>query len=124
MNFLLRNQFLVIFFVFFVLDSVLFVSGLVAVPFFSGGVSVFLRSNALFSQSLMLAEVSILAVFAYTTYMTPVRSLKKEIALFLTGSKNGAELQTEHLNPDIRFIISFFNKSLEILKSFKEEFQT
>jgi sigma-B regulation protein RsbU (phosphoserine phosphatase) len=27
------------------------------------------------------------------------------------------------MNPDVRFVINFFNKSLEILKNFKEEFK-
>ncbi len=29
----------------------------------------------------------------------------------------------DNMNPDVRFVINFFNKSLEILKNFKEEFK-
>lgn len=72
---------------------------------------------------LAIIEILILSLLAYVTSIKPVRGLKKEIAFFLTGSKRGGSLLVGNMNPDVRFVINFFNKSLEILKNFKEEFK-
>ncbi len=71
-------------------------------------------------------SLQLLAIFivAYTTLISPINRLKKEIALFLTGGKKGSQLALISRNPEMRFIIGFFNKSLEILKNFKEELQS
>ncbi|MDD2891902.1 MAG: SpoIIE family protein phosphatase [Candidatus Gracilibacteria bacterium] len=112
MNFLLRN----IFFIF----AILFL-----------GIDIFfVFSNDFLTEKyipyvfvIAILEVSILSSLAYYSSIKPIRSLKKEIALFLTGAHQGGNLAVENLNPDVRFVTNFFNKSLEILKNFKEEFK-
>lgn len=75
---------------------------------------------------MIVLSFQLIAIFimAYTTLISPINRLKKEIALFLTGGKKGSQLALISRNPEMRFIIGFFNKSLEILKNFKEELQS
>jgi len=61
---------------------------------------------------------------AQFSLLSPIVKLKREIALFLTGGKRGASLELASRNPEMRFIVGFFNRSLEILKNFKEELQS
>ena len=56
-----------------------------------------------------------------TIYINPIRQLRKEIALFLTGAKDESNLSITGLNEDANFITNFFNKSLQILRNFKDE---
>lgn len=71
-----------------------------------------------------IGEIAILSLLAYLTSIKPIRSLQKEIAFFITGSKQGGAITVGNMNPDVRYVITFFNKSLEILRNFKEEFKS
>lgn len=117
MAFLLRNLFLLIFIFFVGFDGVFFASSFMDTP-----IIFFWNLQEVF-PIIALTQMSILTVFAHFTYIKPLRGLKREIALFLAGSKNGGKFRAGNINPDIRFITSFFNKSLEILKNFKDEFK-
>ncbi len=119
MNFLLRNLFF-IFVLFFVILNSLFVFWDVFLP---PDWSSLFQLYSSYAPILAIIEILILASLAYVTSIKPIRSLKKEIAFFLTGSKQGSSLVVSNMNPDVRFVINFFNKSLEILKNFKEEFK-
>lgn len=119
MNFLLRNLFFLVF-SFFLLSDIALIVWKDAI--FSG-FSFISNEEVNYVMILALLEISILATIAYYTAIMPVRDLKKEIALFLTGSKENKSSTTTNLNPDIRFISNFFHKSLEILRNFKEEFK-
>lgn len=109
MNFLFRNLFFVFALVFLTLDGL----------FLFGGVLI----GAEYISAIAIVEILILSGLAYLTSIKPIHSLKKEIAFFLTGSKQWGVLTVGNMNPDVRFVINFFNKSLEILKNFKEEFK-
>jgi hypothetical protein len=69
-------------------------------------------------------EIIIMYAVAQFSILSPIIKLKREIALFLTGGKRGSSLDLVSRNPEMRFIVNFFNKSLEILKNFKEELQS
>lgn len=115
MNFLLRNLFFLFAFLFLALDAFLVLGGDI-LP----GFSELPQTSVVLVAAL---EIIVLSGLAYLTSIKPVKSLKKEIALFLAGSKQAGALTVGNVNPDVRFVINFFNKSLEILKSFKEEFK-
>lgn len=57
-------------------------------------------------------------------YIEPIRILRTEIAHFLAGVQSPRKLDTTSQNPDISYVGNFFHRSLEILKNFKEEFQS
>jgi serine phosphatase RsbU (regulator of sigma subunit) len=119
MNFLLRNLFFIFVFFFLLIDSVfLFGEGILPTDIFT-----ILESYKAYIPVISILEILILSGLAYVTSIKPIRSLKKEIAFFLTGSKQWGTLTVGNMNPDVRFVINFFNKSLEILKNFKEEFK-
>ncbi len=62
--------------------------------------------------------------FVQRTYIRPILLLRTEIAYFLAGVQSPKRLETKNLNPDLSYVGSFFHRSLEILKNFKEEFQS
>lgn len=57
-------------------------------------------------------------------YIEPIRILRTEIAHFLAGVQSPRKLDTTSQNPDVSYVGNFFHRSLEILKNFKEEFQS
>lgn len=73
MNFLFRNLFFVFAFIFLALDG-LFLFGDALI-------------SAEYTSVIAIVEILILSGLAYLTSIKPIHSLKKEIAFFLTGSK-------------------------------------
>lgn len=119
MNFLLRNLFFIFVLLFLIIDGIFLFGDSLLPP----DLSALLQGNTAYISIIAILEILTLSGLAYLTSIKPVRSLKKEIAFFLTGSKQGGTLTVGNVNPDVRFVINFFNKSLEILKNFKEEFK-
>ncbi|MDD2515750.1 MAG: PP2C family protein-serine/threonine phosphatase [Candidatus Gracilibacteria bacterium] len=63
----------------------------------------------------------IVILFAYFQIIfVPLKELSGKIALFLTGSESG-KIKKRIFNNDIKFITSFLEKILELIKNFKEE---
>ncbi len=60
----------------------------------------------------------------FKSLIKPIIELKKEISIFLSWIKKWEQIQFSWSNPDLNFIIQFFNKSLGILKNFKEELKS
>lgn len=119
MNFLFRNLFFILVLACLLVNG-LFLFGDIILP---GEWQSYLQMYTIYIPMIAMGEIILLSSLAYFTSIKPVRSLKKEIAFFLTGSKQGGALMVGNMNPDVRFVINFFNKSLEILKNFKEEFK-
>jgi len=71
--------------------------------------------------SIILIEFIVFYAFVKSVIIHPINELKKEIASFLTWWKINKKFEIKSANPSIQYIASFFNKSLEILKNFKEE---
>ncbi len=63
-------------------------------------------------------------VFIYSALLSPIIQLKKEIALFLAWEKKWQKMTINSSNPIMQTVLNFFNKSLEILKNFKEELRS
>lgn len=71
-----------------------------------------------------VVELAILFVLMQFVYVMPIAVLRKEIAYFLAGARQTKRLEASPLNPDLSYVTSFFHRSLEILKNFKEEFKS
>jgi len=91
-------------------------------------IAFFAQLNFLFKQGiffgLTLTFWGLLYLFLKKTYIDPIRILRTEIAHFLAGVKSPKRLDTNLQNQDISYVGNFFHRSLEILKNFKEEFQS
>jgi len=70
---------------------------------------------------IIFLEFTIFYIFVNSIILSPINELKREIASFLTWWKVNQKFAIKSANPSIQYIIWFFNKSLEILKNFKEE---
>lgn len=69
----------------------------------------------------ILIEFGVFYTFINSIIVSPINALKREIASFLTWGKINKRFEVKSANPSMQYIIWFFNKSLEILKNFKEE---
>lgn len=79
--------------------------------------------EAVYISLLFTIALAFLMTLTYLLFVVPVGSLRKQIALFLIGSNKSSDpIQAFH--PDIIFLNNFFQKSLEILKTFKSELQS
>lgn len=83
MNFLLRNLFFILVFLFLIING-LFLFGEIILP---TSWYTLLQSYMLYIPLLAIMEILVLSGLAYFTAIKPVHGLKKEIAFFLTGSK-------------------------------------
>ena len=79
------------------------------------------KENELALALTLYSQIIIVLFYIRAVYVVPIYSLKKEIALFLTGARSEDSLSVSGLNSDANFIINFFNKSLQILRNFKDE---
>ena len=87
--------------------------------------AVALRNNPWLFSEILFIELTILFTAFQALVIAPVRSIKGEIAKFLTGQKTQEGMKhTKALNSDVEFLQTFFGKSLEILKAFKEEYRS
>lgn len=77
---------------------------------------------SLYYLVIMIFEIVVIYFFTFTSIIKPISDLKREIAQFLTWWKKWQSLEFSGANPEIKYIISFFNRSLEMLKNVKEEF--
>lgn len=69
-------------------------------------------------------EIIFLLFFIKSSFLDPINEIKKEIALFLTWWKRWEKIIISSSNPSMQYIVSFFNKALEILKNFKDELRS
>lgn len=81
----------------------------------------FRKENEFIIGLLLYSQIGLVLYYIRNVYVLPIYSLKKEIALFLSGSHSEDTLSISGLNSDANFIINFFNKSLQILRNFKDE---
>jgi serine phosphatase RsbU (regulator of sigma subunit) len=77
--------------------------------------------NAIITSSIILIQLPLLYAIVYMAYIGPVQKLNQEIAKFMTGISEEASLSPNSLSKGMNDIISFFIKSLQILKVFKQE---
>jgi serine phosphatase RsbU (regulator of sigma subunit) len=74
--------------------------------------------------SLSIILTSLLYFVARIYFANPIRILRTEIAYFLAGITDKKRIDTTSFTADSAYVISFFYRSLDILRNFKEEFQS
>ena len=57
-------------------------------------------------------------------FAVPIHQLRQEIAYFLAWVTGKPRINTDGYAPDAAYVVSFFYRSLDILRNFKEEFQS
>ncbi len=80
MNFLLRNIFFLFVLIFLIINGLLIGGDILLPPEWNSLVAPFVSHAAIIA----IFQICILSALAYMTSIQPIRSLKKEIALFLT----------------------------------------
>jgi len=89
-----------------------------------GGVwlfSSFAQGNPFFTSAILVSQLPIFYFIIYRSYIGPVQKINLEIAKFMTGIKGDPQLEVNSLSRAMNQLVSFFTKSLQILKVFKDE---
>lgn len=84
-------------------------------------------TQSLIACIFLLVSISLTALLyfvAHTYFANPIRILRAEIAYFLAGITDKKRIDTSRFTTDSAYVISFFYRSLDILRNFKEEFQS
>ncbi len=69
----------------------------------------------------ILIQLPIIYFVLYKSYIQPLEQLNQSIAKFMTGVDEDVNLNPDSWNKGMNYVISFFVKSLQILKVFKQE---
>jgi serine phosphatase RsbU (regulator of sigma subunit) len=80
-----------------------------------------LIDSPIITAMLVLIQLPILYFVVYKAYIYPVQQLNQEIARFMTGMQDDTTLAPNAWSKGMNYVISFFTKSLQILKVFKQE---
>jgi serine phosphatase RsbU (regulator of sigma subunit) len=89
-----------------------------------GGIGFFrdyASSNLFFASLIILVQLPLCYFVVYKSYIGPVQRLNREIAKFMTGIQENIQIEPNSLSQWMNSLTSFFIKSLQILKVFKEE---
>lgn len=70
---------------------------------------------------LCIVQIPFIYAVLYYSYISPVQVLNKSIARFYTGLDDEPKLPTNLWSQGMNNVVTFFGKSLQILKVFKEE---
>lgn len=81
----------------------------------------FAQQSTFVVATIVLSQLPIFYFIIYKSYIWPIQALNREIAKFMTGAKEELEIQPTTLSGGMNHLISFFIKSLQILKVFKDE---
>ncbi|MBP9812215.1 serine/threonine-protein phosphatase [Candidatus Gracilibacteria bacterium] len=81
----------------------------------------FVNSAPLLSSGIILAQLPILYYIVYRAYIGPIQKLNQSISRFMTGIDEEPVLEANAWSKGMNYVISFFIKSLQILRIFKKE---
>ncbi len=87
----------------------------------SGFLSGFVKTLPVPAWALLLLGTPILYLIIYKAYIGPIQKLNQSIAKFMTGIDEEPDLIPNSWSKGMNYIITFFIKSLQILKVFKQE---
>lgn len=59
----------------------------------------------------------------WSLVLSPILKLRRQVAGFLAGARSSSSLKLPKGYPELAYIVTFFNKSFEILWKFKDEFK-
>ncbi len=74
-----------------------------------------------FFTLLVVLQLPFLYIVVYLAYIWPVQVLNQSIAKFMAGIDEDPNIHINSLSKGMNYIVSFFIKSLQILKVFKQE---
>lgn len=86
-----------------------------------GFASEFAQNNRFMVSLIMMLQIPALYFTVYFAYIRPINLLNKDIARFMTGSQEEIVTFPNSWSKWMNYLISFFIKSLQILKVFKQE---
>ena len=69
----------------------------------------------------MFFQIPIIFTIVYQSYIGPIEKLNKNIARFYTGIDEAPDMKLDSWSSGMNNVILFFQKSLEILRVFKDE---
>lgn len=78
-------------------------------------------SHVFIISIIILLQLPAIYFVIYRTYIQPVYNLNLEIAKFMTGAQEDTHIAATSLSRSMNTLTSFFVKSLQILKVFKDE---
>lgn len=64
-----------------------------------------------------------MAALTWSLVLSPILKLRLQVAGFLAGARSASSLKLPKGYPELAYIVTFFNKSFEILWKFKDEFK-
>lgn len=111
------HTFLIITVVFLFWADALLLLGISGYGFMAEYVSDSIPSVSLF----IIFQLPIIYGIIYKSYILPVHTLNTEIAKFMTGIQEDVDLKVDSWSQGMNYLTSFFIKSLQILKVFKQE---
>ncbi|MBP6981693.1 serine/threonine-protein phosphatase [Candidatus Gracilibacteria bacterium] len=102
--------------------GILFIIDAVLLFAFSGlGMTELVQDAPMISVIFILIQLPIIYFVLYKSYIQPLEQLNQSIAKFMTGVDEDVNLNPDSWNKGMNYVISFFVKSLQILKVFKQE---
>ncbi len=78
-------------------------------------------ASPIFFTLLVVLQLPLLYIVVYLAYIWPVQVLNQSIAKFMAGIDEDPNIHINSLSKGMNYIVSFFIKSLQILKVFKQE---
>ncbi len=81
----------------------------------------FVQSSPLLSALFILIGLPIVYIIVYNAYINPIQKLNRNISRFMTGIDENPDLTPDTWSHGMNNVISFFIKSLQILRVFKQE---
>ena len=80
----------------------------------------FVQSSPLLSALFILIGLPIVYIIVYNAYINPIQKLNRNISRFMTGIDENPDLTPDTWSHGMNNVISFFIKSLQILRVFKQ----
>jgi serine phosphatase RsbU (regulator of sigma subunit) len=87
----------------------------------SGPLKTFVSEWPLFTAILILLQLPTFYFIIYKAYIGPIQKLNKNISRFMTGIDEDPDIETDSWSRGMNYVITFFIKSLQILRVFKKE---
>lgn len=81
----------------------------------------FAESNQGILSLILFLQLPTIYFIIYRAYIYPINALNRDIARFMTGSQEDTTIMPESWSKSMNYLTSFFIKSLQILKVFKQE---
>ncbi len=81
----------------------------------------FIEKNTIIFSIILISQLPVLYFVIYKAYIGPINTLNQDIARFMTGSQDDTTVSPSSISKSMNYLTSFFIKSLQILKVFKQE---